>query len=121
MNSMNRQLDQKQQEQLKRFCERWNIDQMELFGSILDPFSEPNDRIKVLLKFGPDAAPTLGNRMNMELDLQKIFNLGRQVDLYSHAGIDRNIIPIHRDIILNKSSLQIYPLADANEEKETAE
>ena len=115
---MNKQLDldtQKQQ-QIKRFCERWNIEQMELFGSILGTFSRPDERIKVLLTFGPDAAPTLGDRMNMELGLQKIFSINRQVDLYSHSGVDRDIISSHRDNILNEESLLVFPLPEVEEE-----
>ena len=104
-------LDSQKENQLARFCERWHIEQVEVFGPILKEFAKPEERINVLLTFAANTSRTLGDRMNMELGLQKLFAVDRQVDIYSHAGIDRSIMPHHRQNILDEESILLYPLA----------
>ena len=104
-------MNQQQLQQLQQYCQRWHIAQMELFGSVLNEFRAPNERIKVLLKFEEGYAPTLRDRMNMEMELEKLFGINRQVDLFSYAGIKSNIIPLHRENILSEDTALIYPVA----------
>lgn len=104
-------MNQQQLQQLQQYCKRWHVAKMELFGSVLSEFRTPNERIKVLLKFEEGNAPTLRDRMNMEMELEKLFGINRQVDLFSYAGIKSNIFPLHQENILSEDTALIYPVA----------
>jgi uncharacterized protein len=65
--------------QIQAFCQRWQIVELALFGSILrDDFRADSD-IDVLITFAPNPTWTLFDVMNMQRELEHM--LGRQVDL----------------------------------------
>jgi uncharacterized protein len=65
--------------QIQTFCQRWQIVELGLFGSILrDDFRADSD-IDVLVTFAPNPTWTLFDVMNMQRELEHM--LGRQVDL----------------------------------------
>ena len=68
------------------FCERWQVTELALFGSVLrDDFTSESD-VDVLVSFDGDAGPTLFDMSHMEEELESIF--GRRVDLVSRRGIE---------------------------------
>ncbi|PSO52202.1 MAG: hypothetical protein BRC34_12980 [Cyanobacteria bacterium QH_1_48_107] len=48
-------------EQIKEFCDRWQITEFALFGSVLQDEFRPDSDIDVMLQFHPHAHPTLGH------------------------------------------------------------
>ena len=78
-----------------RFCRRWRITELALFGSVLREDFGPASDVDVLVTFGPDGGITFDNRAEMVDELSDIF--GRPVDLVEKTGI-RN--PFRRHSIL---------------------
>jgi uncharacterized protein len=75
-------------EQIKAFCDRWQIIEFALFGSVLrDDFRSDSD-IDVLVTFAPDAKRGLTETLQMKGELQAIF--GRKVDFIVRAAIERS-------------------------------
>ena len=73
-------------EVIAEFCQRWQIQELALFGSVLrEDFSSESD-IDVLVKFLPEA------RIGWEfIDIQDELTeiLGRQVDLQTYQSLSR--------------------------------
>lgn len=87
------------------FCQKWQITEMSLFGSVLrDDFRDDSD-IDVLVVFASEARHTLFDVGKMREELEHIF--GRNVDLVSRRGIERSENYLRRRAILN-SARSIY-------------
>jgi uncharacterized protein len=91
--------------QLEAFCEKWHIRKLELFGSVLRRDFRPESDIDVLATFDADAALSLFDLVDAELQLQDIF--GRPVDLLDRASVERSENWIRRRRIL-ESATTIY-------------
>ncbi|MBF0380326.1 MAG: nucleotidyltransferase domain-containing protein [Magnetococcales bacterium] len=90
---------------IKSFCERWQITEMSLFGSVLrEDFSSKSD-IDVLVSFSNSSCWGLFDMVTMGDELKEIF--GRKVDLVSRRGIEssRNV---HRRQAILGSAERIY-------------
>ncbi|MBW4682524.1 MAG: nucleotidyltransferase domain-containing protein [Microcoleus vaginatus WJT46-NPBG5] len=86
-------------EQIANFCQRWQIREFALFGSILrDDFCDDSD-IDVLVTFDLDAHWGLLAHVRMERELGEI--LGRKVDLIERGSIEESPNWIRRKEILN--------------------
>ncbi len=84
--------------QIQAFCQRWEITEFALFGSVLrDDFRSDSD-IDVLVTFAPAAHPTLFDLVRMENELKEIFQ--RDVDLVSRRGIEQSRNYLRRSEIL---------------------
>lgn len=84
---------------ITRFCRKWRIVKLAMFGSVLtDQFRDDSD-IDMLATFQPDTRHTLLDLVQMERDLGAIY--GRRVDLgeYEALLLDRN--DLRREDILN--------------------
>lgn len=81
--------------ELQRFCHRWKVAELALFGSVLRHDFGPQSDIDVLIEFGKDAHWSLFEWVDMIDELRGIF--GRNVDLVSKRGL-RN--PFRRRAIL---------------------
>jgi hypothetical protein len=80
------------------FCQRWNITELALFGSVLrDDFGSDSD-IDVLVTFASDS-DLLADREAMREELEKLF--GRPVDV-----VYRWVIEIDPNYLLRKSILK---------------
>ena len=66
-------------EKIKRFCGKYHIVYLALFGSILTPRFTASSDVDVLVKFDKQHIPTLFDLVDMEDELSSI--MGRQVDL----------------------------------------
>ena len=75
-------------EPIARFCERWSITKLALFGSVLRGDFGPDSDVDVLAEFGKEARHTLFDMDRMEEELEDIF--GRDVDLLDWRGLERS-------------------------------
>ena len=83
------------------FCERWQVTEMALFGSVLRDDFGPGSDIDVLVAFKDGARHTLFNMVEMEEELKALF--GREVDLVSRRGIERSSNHLRREAILRSA------------------
>ena len=85
------------------FCDRWNVIEFSLFGSVLrDDFRSDSD-IDVMVEFHPEAHPSLFDLTYMEDELKILFQ--RDVDLVTRKGIETSRNYLRRKAIL--SSIQV--------------
>ncbi|MFQ5865915.1 MAG: nucleotidyltransferase family protein [bacterium] len=89
--------------QIAKFCQKWDIYEFSLFGSILRrDFREDSD-IDVLITFAPESKYGLFDLVHMQEELKKIF--GRKVDLITRRGIETSRNYIRRNAILNTAKV----------------
>ncbi|MBD2259504.1 nucleotidyltransferase domain-containing protein [Pseudanabaena sp. FACHB-2040] len=82
--------------QIAEFCQRWNIIEFALFGSVLrDDFRSDSD-IDVLVTFSPHYRSTWDDWTKMRKEIETLFN--RKVDLVSKEYLKN---PYRRYEILN--------------------
>jgi predicted nucleotidyltransferase len=82
--------------QVVEFCQRWQVNEFSLFGSVLRDDFRPDSDVDVLVSFNPTAPWSLFDLVTMQDELQRIF--GRPVDLVEREGL-RN--PFRKRSILN--------------------
>ena len=92
-------------EGIAAFCERWQVTELALFGSVLRDDFGPESDIDVLVSFEDSARHTLFDMVRMERELKMLF--GREVDLAERAGIETSRNYIRRKAIL-QSAETIY-------------
>lgn len=86
-------------EKIVAFCERWNIIELSLFGSVLRDDFRPDSDVGVLVTFAPNARWGLLDLIAMEDGLSDIF--GRKVDLITRSAVERSDNWIRRRAILS--------------------
>ena len=86
---------------VSRFCEKWRIRELSLFGSVLHPeeFREDSD-IDVMIAFADEARWTLFDFVEMQDELRELF--GRRVDLLSKRALKN---PYRRQSILSTAQV----------------
>ena len=87
------------QEKIAAFCQRWNITELALFGSVLRNDFGPDSDVDVLATFAPDSRRTLLDEAKMEIEFELI--LGRKVDLLSRSAVEHSRNWLRRDEILS--------------------
>lgn len=89
-------------DEIRKFCKKWKVEQVALFGSIVrDDFTDSSD-VDVLIKFSPNI--TWGFEIaTMRDELVKIF--GRPVDLVNRLSIEQSRNHYKRDEILNNCKI----------------
>ena len=92
-------------EGIAAFCERWQVTEMALFGSVLRDDFGPDSDIDVLVAFREGARHTLFDMVRMEEELKEVF--GRDVDLVCRRGIEQSGNYLRREAIL-QSAETIY-------------
>jgi predicted nucleotidyltransferase len=83
------------QEELKDFCQRYQIKTLALFGSVLDESFRSKSDVDVLVSFQPDARIGFITFSRMQRELSALFN--RPVDLVPMDGLK----PVLRDSVLS--------------------
>jgi predicted nucleotidyltransferase len=86
---------------IARFCERWKINELALFGSAARGDMRPESDVDILASFNPDADWSLFDHIAMEEELATI--VGRKVDLVSRRAVERSDNWIRRDAILQSA------------------
>lgn len=90
-------------EQLTEFCQRWQVAELSLFGSILrDDFKADSD-IDVLVVYKPTAKRGLFEKIRMKEELS--FLLHREVDLVSKKAIEQSHNWLRRKNILSSAEV----------------
>jgi uncharacterized protein len=92
-------------EKIAEFCDRWQVAEFALFGSVLRDDFRPDSDIDVLLDFSPNAKRGLTETIQMCDELEIIFD--RKVDLIVKSAIDRSENWLRRQNIL-ESAQTIY-------------
>ena len=92
-------------EEVAAFCERWQVMQLAIFGSVLREDFGPDSDVDLLVSFEDGARHTLFDMVRMEEELKTIF--GREVDLIERVGVERSRNHIRREAIL-QSAETIY-------------
>lgn len=89
--------------QIAEFCQRWQVIEFALFGSVLRDDFRPDSDIDIMVQFHPDAHPRFRTLDQMEAELKTIFH--REVDLVTREGIEASRNYLRRGEIL--SSMQV--------------
>ncbi len=75
-------------EQVSSFCQKWQVIELALFGSILrDDFDSDSD-VDVLVTFAPHARPSLFDLVHMTNELSGL--LGRKADILTKKSVEKN-------------------------------
>jgi uncharacterized protein len=85
---------------IAKFCQRWKVQELALFGSALREDFAPESDVDVLVTFAPDAEISLFDIAQMRIELQIIFN--RPVDIIEKDAL-RN--PYRKREILNTAQV----------------
>ena len=88
-------------EQIAEFCDRWNVTEFSLFGSVLRDDFRPDSDIDVMVQFHAEAHPTLFDLAQMEEELKVMFQ--RDVDLVTRKGIETSRNYLRRHAILSST------------------
>jgi predicted nucleotidyltransferase len=90
-------------EAVQGFCQRWNISELALFGSVLRGDFRPDSDVDVLVRFAPDARWTLLDFVRMRDELSEI--LERKIDLVSRRAVEASQNPLRRRAILESAQV----------------
>jgi len=90
-------------EVIQRFCQKWQITEFSLFGSVLRDDFRPDSDIDVLVTFAPNAPWTLIDLVNMEYELADL--TGRDIDLIEKRVIEKSANPIRKAEILGTAQV----------------
>ncbi|MCU0569580.1 MAG: nucleotidyltransferase family protein [Oculatellaceae cyanobacterium Prado106] len=90
-------------EQLAEFCQRWQVAELALFGSVLRDDFHANSDIDVLVAYQPTAKRGLFEKMRMQEELSSL--LHRDVDLVSKKAILQSHNWLRRKNILDSAEV----------------
>ena len=93
-------------DEIDKFCQRWKIVELALFGSALRDDFGPDSDLDILVTFAADARWGLFDHVQMEQELQRL--LKRNVDLISKRALERSENWIRRREIL-KTARVLFP------------
>lgn len=88
-------------DELAAFCERWQITELALFGSVLRDDFGPESDVDVLVSFEPRVPHTLLDIVQIQEELSGIF--GREVDLIERTAVEQSRNYIRRKAILQSA------------------
>ncbi len=86
------------EDKVARFCHRWKVTELALFGSALREDFRPDSDVDLLISFAPDARWSLFDLVSMQRELEAI--LGRKVDLVERRAVEQSENYIRRKNIL---------------------
>ncbi|HEY9630897.1 MAG TPA: nucleotidyltransferase family protein [Coleofasciculaceae cyanobacterium] len=92
-------------EKIIEFCDRWQVTEFALFGSVLRDDFRPDSDIDILINVSPNAKRGLTETLQMRDELETIFD--RKVDLMIKTAIERSENWLRRKNIL-ESAQTIY-------------
>jgi uncharacterized protein len=90
-------------EQLVEFCQRWQVAELALFGSVLRDDFHPDSDIDMLVTYKQTAKRGLFEKMHMQEEIQSL--LHRDVDLVSKKAIERSQNWMRRKNILGSAEV----------------
>ena len=90
-------------DKIASFCQRWQVTELALFGSVLRNDFDVESDIDVMMKCHPEAHPTFSTLDQMEVELKTIFK--REVDLVTRQGIEMSRNYLRRHEILSSAKV----------------
>jgi len=90
-------------DKISEFCDRWQVTEFALFGSVLRDDFRPDSDIDIMVQFHPEAHPTFSTLDQMEAALKTIFD--RDVDLITRQGIATSRNYLRRHEILSSAQV----------------
>lgn len=90
-------------EEIIRFCRRWQVRELALFGSALRPDFRAESDVDVLISFHQRANWGLFDHVQMRLDLEAIFK--RKVDLVTRRALEQSQNELLRERILTTAKI----------------
>jgi uncharacterized protein len=90
-------------EKIAEFCDRWQVNEFALFGSVLRADFRPDSDIDVMVQFCMEAHPTFSTLDHMETELKSIFD--RDIDLITRQGIETSRNYLRRHAILSSAQV----------------
>ena len=88
---------------IEAFCDRWEVEEIALFGSILRDDFGPGSDIDMLVRFKTERTPGLIGIAGMERELAEL--LARRVDLVNRRAIEESRNYIRRKAILESAQV----------------
>ena len=88
---------------IAEFCQRWQINELYVFGSVLREDFRPDSDIDIMVSFEADAPWGLLEIVRMKRGLETL--LGREVDLVTKKSIEQSHNWIRRQEILGTAQL----------------
>jgi uncharacterized protein len=88
---------------IAEFCDRWQVTEFALFGSVLRDDFRPDSDIDVMVQFHPEAHPTFSTLDQMEAALKAIFH--REIDLITRHSIETSRNYLRRQEILSTAQV----------------
>lgn len=92
--------------EIAHFCQRWQIQELALFGSVLRDDFNPNSDVDILVTFTSDADWGLLDHAKMQQELQAL--LHRNVDLITKRAIESSPNWLRRNEILKTAQI-LFP------------
>lgn len=89
--------------EIEAFCQRWQVSEFALFGSVLREDFRPDSDVDVLVTFFPHVHWGLTETMQMQEELESLF--GRKVDLIIKSAIERSQNWIRKQHILQSAQV----------------
>jgi uncharacterized protein len=89
--------------EIARFCVRWHVATLALFGSVLREDFKPESDINVLLELEAGHRIGILELMQMETELKDAF--GRNVMVITRAGLDKSLNEERRRRILDSAEV----------------
>lgn len=89
--------------QIKELCDRWQIAEFAVFGSILRDDFNPKSDIDVMITFAPNARKGLLTLAKIKHELENL--LGRTVDLSTKKSIEQSPNRARSQTILNSAQV----------------
>jgi uncharacterized protein len=90
-------------EKIAEFCDRWQVVEFALFGSVLRDDFRPDSDIDIMVQFHPAAHPTLFDLVTMEDELKILCQ--RDIDLVTRKGIETSRNYLRRKAILSSAQV----------------
>jgi uncharacterized protein len=87
------------QEEIRRFCQRWKVRELAVFGSAVRADFKPESDVDVLVSFHASSHWGLFEHVQMRLELEAIFQ--RKVDLVTRRALEQSQNILLREHILN--------------------
>ncbi|MGB3571087.1 MAG: nucleotidyltransferase domain-containing protein [Phormidesmis sp.] len=90
--------------EIAQFCQKWNLTELALFGSVLrDDFRPESSDIDVMIQYHPTAIPSFYDLDCMEADLKCI--LDREVDVITRPSVEMSRNHLRRREILSTAKI----------------
>ena len=98
-------------EAIEAFCQKWQIIEFALFGSVLRDDFRPESDIDVLVTYAPDADRSLSDYLAIYDEIEALF--GREVDVINRESIERSRNYIRRHEILSSARVVMRRTVDS--------